>query len=87
MILGETDGHREGHRREARRRHARARSSVCTWSGPWVTEQLGQGYLAVNWEATVDEVAALHPAAPDACRELFGETRACAAAREGASHG
>ena len=25
--------------------------------GPWVTEQLGQGYLAVNWEATVDEVA------------------------------
>ena len=33
--------------------------------GPWVTEQLGQGYLAVNWEATVDEVAALHPAPPD----------------------
>ena len=25
--------------------------------GPWVTEQLGQGYLAVNWEATVDELA------------------------------
>src|SRR5262249_12985953 len=25
--------------------------------GPWVTEQLGQGYLAVNWEATVAEVA------------------------------
>jgi biotin carboxyl carrier protein len=25
--------------------------------GPWVTEQLGQGYLAVNWEATVDEIA------------------------------
>ena len=25
--------------------------------GPWVTEQLGQGYLAINWEATVDEVA------------------------------
>ena len=23
--------------------------------GPWVTEQLGQGYLAINWEATVDE--------------------------------
>jgi len=23
-------------------------------AGPWVTEQLGQGYLAVNWEATVD---------------------------------
>ena len=41
--------------------------------GPWVTEQLGQGYLAVNWEATVDEVAAVHPAAPD-LSELFGET-------------
>ncbi len=24
--------------------------------GPWVTEQLGQGYLAVNWEATPEEV-------------------------------
>lgn len=32
--------------------------------GPWATEQLGQGYLAVNWEATVEEVAAFiqpHP--------------------------
>ena len=32
--------------------------------GPWVTELLGQGYLAVNWEATVEEVAAFiqpHP--------------------------
>ena len=25
--------------------------------GPWVTEQLGQGYLAVNWDATADDVA------------------------------
>src|SRR5437764_2752213 len=25
--------------------------------GPWVTEQLGQGYLAVNWEATVQETS------------------------------
>ena len=25
--------------------------------GPWVTEQLSGGYLAVNWEASVDEVA------------------------------
>ncbi len=35
--------------------------------GPWVTEQLGQGYLAVNWEATVDEVAQFlqpHPTSP-----------------------
>jgi dihydrolipoamide dehydrogenase len=32
--------------------------------GPWVTEQLGQGYLAVNWEATVADMASLiqpHP--------------------------
>ena len=28
-------------------------------AGPWVTEQLGQGYLAVNWEATPDDVARL----------------------------
>ena len=38
--------------------------------GPWVTEQLGQAYLAVNWEATVDEVAAVHPAPPVAQRAL-----------------
>ena len=63
-------GHGEGHRREGGRRHAAGASSACTWSGPWVTEQLGQGYLAVNWEATVDEVAALHPAAPDAQRAV-----------------
>ena len=25
--------------------------------GPWVTEQLGQAYLSVNWEATPSEVA------------------------------
>ena len=41
--------------------------------GPWVTEQLGQGYLAVNWEATVDELAALIQPHPS-LSELFGET-------------
>ena len=41
--------------------------------GPWVTEQLGQGYLAVNWEATVDEVASLIQPHPS-MSELFGET-------------
>jgi dihydrolipoamide dehydrogenase len=41
--------------------------------GPWVTEQLGQGYLAVNWEATVDEVAAFIQPHPT-LSELFGET-------------
>jgi dihydrolipoamide dehydrogenase len=42
-------------------------------AGPWVTEQLGQGYLAVNWEATVDEVSAFIQPHPS-LSELFGET-------------
>lgn len=41
--------------------------------GPWVTEQLGQGYLAINWEATVDEVASFIQPHPT-MSELFGET-------------
>ncbi len=41
--------------------------------GPWVTEQLGQAYLAINWEATVDDVAALIQPHPT-MSELFGET-------------
>jgi dihydrolipoamide dehydrogenase len=41
--------------------------------GPWVTEQLGQGYLAVNWEATVDEVAHFIQPHPS-LSEVFGET-------------
>ena len=41
--------------------------------GPWVTEQLGQGYLAVNWEATVDEVGHLIQPHPT-LSELFGES-------------
>ena len=41
--------------------------------GPWVTEQLGQGYLAVNWEATVPEVAEFVQPHPT-MSELFGET-------------
>lgn len=41
--------------------------------GPWVTEQLGQGYLAVNWEATVAEAASLIQPHPT-LSELFGET-------------
>jgi dihydrolipoamide dehydrogenase len=41
--------------------------------GPWVTEQLGQGYLAVNWEATVDEVAQFIQPHPS-LSETFGET-------------
>ena len=41
--------------------------------GPWVTEQLGQGYLAVNWEATVEETAHFIQPHPT-LSELFGET-------------
>ncbi len=41
--------------------------------GPWVTEQLGQGYLAVNWEATAAEVARFIQPHPT-MSELFGET-------------
>jgi dihydrolipoamide dehydrogenase len=41
--------------------------------GPWVTEQLGAGYLAVNWEATADEVAQFVQPHPS-LSETFGET-------------
>ncbi len=41
-------------------------------SGPWVTEQLGQGYLAVNWEASVDEIAHFIQPHPS-LSESFGE--------------
>jgi dihydrolipoamide dehydrogenase len=41
--------------------------------GPWVTEQLGQGYLAVNWEATVEEIAHFLQPHPS-LSELFGES-------------
>ena len=41
--------------------------------GPWVTEQLSGGYLAVNWEATVDDIAEFLQPHPS-LSELFGET-------------
>jgi dihydrolipoamide dehydrogenase len=41
--------------------------------GPWVTEQLGQGYLAVNWDATADDVAQFVQPHPS-LSEVFGET-------------
>lgn len=41
-------------------------------AGPWVTEQLGQAYLAVNWEASVDEVAQFIQPHPSVS-ETFGE--------------
>src|SRR5579863_924715 len=41
--------------------------------GPWVTEQLGQAYLSVNWEATAREVAQYIQPHPS-LSETFGET-------------
>ena len=41
--------------------------------GPWVTEQLGQAYLAVNWEATAQEVSQFIQPHPS-LSELFGES-------------
>ena len=41
-------------------------------AGPWVTEQLGQGYLSVNWEATPDEVGQFIQPHPT-LSETFGE--------------
>ncbi|CAN5547917.1 dihydrolipoyl dehydrogenase [soil metagenome] len=41
-------------------------------SGPWVTEQLGQAYLGVNWEATVDDYAHFIQPHPS-LSETFGE--------------
>ncbi len=41
--------------------------------GPWVTEQLGQAYLAINWEATPDEIAQFIQPHPS-LSETFGET-------------
>jgi dihydrolipoamide dehydrogenase len=39
--------------------------------GPWVTEQLGQAYLAVNWEATAEEIAQFIQPHPT-LSEVFG---------------
>ena len=72
MIVGETEGlvkiiaetNPEGHG---------GRILGVHMVGPWVTEQLGQGYLAVNWEATIDEIAAFIQPHPT-ISETFGET-------------
>jgi len=41
--------------------------------GPWATELLAEGYLAVNWEATADDIGSLiHP--HPTLSELFGES-------------
>ena len=40
--------------------------------GPWVTEQLGQGYAAVNWEATPEEISQFIQPHPS-LSESYGE--------------
>lgn len=72
QIIGETDGMVKV---IARRKPDGSAGQVLGvhMVGPWVTEQLSGGYLAVNWEATVDEVAEFIQPHPS-MSELFGET-------------
>ena len=72
MILGET----EGLVKVIAKRNADGTAGQVLgvhMVGPWVTEQLSGGYLAVNWEASVDEVAEFIQPHPS-LSELFGET-------------
>jgi dihydrolipoamide dehydrogenase len=72
MILGES----EGLVKVVAARDAEGRAGQILgvhMVGPWVTEQLGQGYLAVNWEASVEEVAHFIQPHPT-LSEVFGET-------------
>jgi dihydrolipoamide dehydrogenase len=72
MILGETDGLVKI---IAKKRPDGSAGQVLGvhMVGPWVTEQLSGGYLAVNWEASVDEIAEFLQPHPS-LSELFGET-------------
>lgn len=72
MIVGDTEGMVKVIA-ELRPDGAGGRILGVHMAGPWVTEQLGQGYLAVNWEATVDDVAAFIQPHPT-LSELFGES-------------
>jgi dihydrolipoamide dehydrogenase len=72
MILGETDGLVKVIA-EKRSDGSAGRVLGVHMVGPWVTEQLSGGYLAVNWEATVDEVAEFLQPHPS-LSELFGES-------------
>jgi dihydrolipoamide dehydrogenase len=72
MIIGETDGLVK----VIARKDADGRAGQVLgvhMVGPWVTEQLSGGYLAVNWEATVDEIASFLQPHPS-LSETFGET-------------
>ena len=72
MIVGETDGLIKVIAEKTADGRA-GRMLGVHMVGPWVTEQLGQGYLAINWEATVDDIAAFIQPHPT-MSELFGET-------------
>lgn len=72
MILGEPDGLVKVIAKKDRNGRAGQVLGV-HMVGPWVTEQLAGGYLAVNWEATVDEIAEFIQPHPS-LTELFGET-------------
>ena len=71
MILGETEGFAKVVAARAPDGSA-GRLLGVHLVGPWATEQLGGGYLAVNWEATADEVAQFIQPHPT-LGELFGE--------------
>jgi len=72
MIVGETDGLVKVIAEKTADGRA-GRMLGVHMVGPWVTEQLGQGYMAINWEATIDEVAAFIQPHPT-MSELYGET-------------
>ena len=72
MIVGEPDGLVKVVA-EKREDGSAGRVLGVHMTGPWVTEQLGAGYFAVNWEATAEEVAHLVQPHPS-LSELFGET-------------
>jgi dihydrolipoamide dehydrogenase len=72
LIIGETDGIVKVIA-EKRPDGTGGRVLGVHMAGPWVTEQLGQGYLAVNWEATISEIAHFIQPHPS-LSENFGET-------------
>ncbi|MEA2973802.1 MAG: dihydrolipoamide dehydrogenase [Actinomycetota bacterium] len=71
MIIGETEGLVKVIAEKAPDGRAGKLLGV-HMAGPWVTEQLAEGWLAVNWEATPDDLAPfIHP--HPTLSETFGE--------------
>ena len=71
MIIGETEGLVKVIAEKAPDGRAGKLLGV-HMAGPWVTEQLAEGWLAVNWEATPDDMAPfIHP--HPTLSETFGE--------------